>query len=114
MNFENIYLIKTKFGELFIGQYIVDEFRNTANANFTTKEYLKEAYTIQVIPTAQQSFNIMLLPVFVPISKECVDLDVTDCILTKIKPNDDLKNQYIAARTNIVVANTPKSNLVGA
>ena len=106
---DRITLLKTKIGELFIGQYDCSK-----DSNGNVLELLKEAYTIQVIPTGQQSFNIMLLPVFVPISKDCVDLNVTNNVLAMTPPTEDLKNQYIAARTNLVVANSSKSNIIGA
>lgn len=97
-----IKVVRTKIGELFIGEY--DE----------EQQKLYSSYTLQVIPVNQSSFNIMLLPVFVPISKEVVDLDLKDNILAITSPNQDLENQYISAKTNIVVAkNVPDaSNLI--
>lgn len=101
MNNDNIKIIKLKSGEMFIGEL--------------EENNLIQAYTINVIPTSPTAFNIMLLPVFMPISKKAVDLNIKDVLLAVDDPTEDLKNQYIAARTNIVVANsTPKSNLIGA
>lgn len=102
MNTETIKIVKTKFGEMFIGQL--------------NGEILKEAYTIQVIPMNQSSFNVMLLPVFVPVNKDVVDLNLKDIILASTNPSEDLKNQYIAARTNILparnVQSAPSSKLI--
>lgn len=97
-----IKVVKTKLGEMFIGDYDAET------------QQLKSSYTIQVVPVNQSSFNVLLLPVFVPLSKEVVDLDLKDMVLAVTDPNSDLENQYISAKTNIVVAkNVPDaSNLI--
>ena len=100
MDTDSIFLIKTKYGEIYIGQYDSES------------EMLLESYMIQVIPTGSQQFNIMMLPIFAPLNKDCVDIDVKNIILAKSEPNKDLKNQYIAARTNILPSSSPK--IIGA
>lgn len=109
---ESIVLLKTKHGEIYIGQYDCQ-----TDANNNPIELLVEAYAIQIMPTGQQSFNIMMMPVFAPISKDCVTLTVTNEVISMIEPTEELKKQYIAARSNIVVSSTmPNSNskLIGA
>ena len=58
----------------------------------------------------------MMLPVFAPISKECVDIDISNNILAKCPPNEDLKNQYISARTNLVTQTdlSTQNKIIGA
>lgn len=102
MNSENIFLVKSKnTGEMFIGQYDSE------------KMILKESYMVQIIPTNQNSFNIMLLPVFMPLSKNSVDLNIADIILAMDIPTEDLKTQYIAAVTNIVISSNASQLIKG-
>ena len=96
MDIESIALVRTKTGELFMGQLDVSD----------EKVELKEAYMINMVPTSNNSFNIMLLPVFMPLLKDAVDLELTGAIMAITKPNKDLQTQYIAAITNIVMSAT--------
>ena len=97
MDIESISLVRTKTGEMFIGQL------DTLDG----KVELKEAYMLQVVPTSNNSFNIMMLPVFMPLLKEATDLELTGAIMAITKPTPDLQSQYVAAITNIVLAPNP-------
>lgn len=99
MNIDSVSLVKVKNGEIYIGQ--IDKDNNQLN----------EAYLIQIIPTGQQSFNIMMMPAFAPINKECVTIyNIRNEALAISEPNEDLKKQYIAARTNILIGSTTPNN----
>ena len=97
MDIESISLVRTKTGEMFIGQLDI----------LDGKVELKEAYMLQVVPTSNNSFNIMMLPVFMPLLKEATDLELTGSIMAITKPTPDLQSQYVAAITNIVLAPNP-------
>ena len=94
MDIESIALVRTKNGELFMGQLDLND----------GKAELRDSYMINMVPTSNNSFNIMLMPVFMPLLKDAVDLELTGAIMAVTKPNKDLQTQYIAAVTNIVMS----------
>ncbi len=73
------------------------------------KEYISDAYLVNVIPNENKtSFNIMLLPLFVPISKEGVNVD-NDKLVTVTNAPENIRNEYIKVVTDIIIpSNMPK------
>ena len=70
------------------------------NGDFT------DCLMIQIMnnPQMPDQFNVMLLPVFAPISEDKVAISA-DKVLTSITAPDNLKNEYTRITTGLVIAN---------
>lgn len=87
-------------GKMISGETIIGKKNETDNGIA-----IDEAYLVNVVPNQNgQSFNVMLLPLFIPISKDAVDVPA-DKIIVTVTASKDIENEYIKATTNIVVPN---------
>lgn len=87
-NKKNIQIIRTNNGEVFIGNL-----KGSENGSIDTT--LEDSFAINVIPNENSNdFNIMLVPVFSPIDNQPVDLNISNNILSKISPNQELLIHY--------------------
>lgn len=86
---KNIVLGKLISGEVIIGKEDNDQ--------------MTDAYLVNVIPEHDnKSFNVMLLPLFVPIAKEGVNIKYDKIITTTTAP-ESIKNEYIKVVSDIII-----------
>lgn len=87
---DQLIIVKTKFGELYVG--IMDKYNENK---------LIDAYQIQVVPENQNTFNVMLVPVFMPMNKNSVNLNLENSIMSIIDAPQDLIDQYTLIKNNM-------------
>lgn len=89
---DQLIIVKTKFGELYVG--IMDKYNENK---------LIDAYQIQVVPENQNTFNVMLVPIFMPMNKNSVNLNLENSIMSIIDAPQDLIDQYTLIKNNMEV-----------
>lgn len=89
---DQLIIVKTKFGELYVG--VMDKYNENK---------LIDAYQIQVVPENQNTFNVMLVPVFMPMDKNSVNLNLENSIMSIIDAPQDLIDQYTLIKNNMEV-----------
>lgn len=92
-----IKLAKLISGEILIGKY--------------DRPGLAEAYLVQAVPQNNNSFNVLILPLFMPISKDAVNISA-DKIITMIDAPDNIKNEYTRLTTGLVMPSSAEANSI--
>ena len=90
-------MAEIKIGKLISGEMIVGK---------EGRGGLDDCYMVQVIPQqgpgGSQAFNVMLLPVFIPISKDAVHIPA-ERIITTIDAPENLAGEYTRATSSLYV-----------
>ena len=95
-----------KLARLFTGEMVVGK---------VSRDGLESCYLVQAVPqegpNGSTSFNVMVLPMFIPISKEGVNI-ANVSIVTSINAPDNLAQEYTRATSGLYIPNPGESSQI--